>query len=126
MSLPKLTAPCFAKGEYRKKMLEMDTYQIVRKERKSKKTGNVTSYYWAEGVSDKCQSHVLQRSVKKDVAMEWQKITGQEIKFSPTNPENQKLRKEKQERKKARREKKKEAEKEKKRKEKEKAKKMVK
>ena len=113
-------------GDQRGKMVKMQTYQVVIKERITKKTGEKIPYYWAEGLSDVCPNQTLQRPVSKDFAMEWQKKTGKNIIFSPVNPKKQKERREKQERKKARVEKKKEVEKEKKRKEKERAKKMAK
>ena len=125
MSVKQRSGLCLS-GPNRLKMIPMQTYQVMRKERINKKTGVKTTYYWAEGLSDSCPKQTLQGPVSYSDAMAWQTKTGKKIIFSPVNPENQKKRVEKQLRKKARVEKKKEAEKEKKRKEKEKAKKMAK
>ena len=57
-------------GDLRGQTLVMQTYQIVRKERKYP-SGKVVSVYWAEGLSDKCPKQTLHRPVSKDFAMEF-------------------------------------------------------
>jgi len=103
---------CFDAGQYRKKDVKMDSFDIVQYEG--------TNRYMARGNSTKC-SHALSRAVGKQFALDWEKSTGKKIKVVRPNAKKQKETAARKKRKADRKLKKKEAEKEKKRKERERA-----